>query len=180
MHKILHNPAIGHWIQFIKTSQETNGKLLQLEYGVANPESVPAIPYHKHLKSLERFEVLSGQLGVNLDGKRRVLNEGEQLYIPPGTPHTFWNAGSAELRFITDVQPPGGFQIYWETVFGLAEDGKVDENGLPNLLQLAVVAPMADSYDPRVPVLLMKGIVFILGGIGRLLGYKACYPEYQT
>ncbi len=36
-------------------------------------------------------------------------------------------------------------------MFGLAEDGKVNSDGLPNPLQLAVVAPLADSYDPRIP-----------------------------
>ena len=56
-----------------------------------------------------------------------------------------------ELRFITDVRPAGDLQTYWETVFGLAQDGKVNANGLPNLLQLAVVAPLADGYDSRVP-----------------------------
>ena len=36
-----------------------------------------------------------------------MLAEGEQVLIPPGTPPTFWNAGDGELRFITDVHPPG-------------------------------------------------------------------------
>jgi hypothetical protein len=108
------------------------------------------------------------------------LAAGEQVLIPPGTPHTFWNAGQGELRFITDVRPPGQLQTYWETVFGLAEDGKVDENGRPNLLQLAVIAPLADSYDPRVPLPLMKALIAVLGGLGRLAGYRAVYPQYSS
>ena len=96
-----------------------------------------------------------------------ILQAGEQLFIPPGTPHTFWNAGDCELRFITDVRPPGQLQTYWETVFGLAEDSKVGKNGLPNLLQLAVVAPLADSYAPNIPVPVTRFMVKVLGGIGR-------------
>jgi hypothetical protein len=71
------------------------------------------------------------------------------------------------------VRPPGESQPYWETVFGVAQDGKVGSNGLPNLLQLAVVAPLADSYDPNVPESVMKLLIAVLGEIGRLLGYKA-------
>ena len=180
MKKTVRNPAIGHQVTFLQTAEQTNGELLQIEYGVYQPESKPAIPLHIHLKCEERFEVISGQLGVVLDGERRVLGSGEQLLIPPGTPHTFWNAGEGELRFVTDVRPPGELQTYWETLFGLAEDGKVNSDGLPNPLQLALVAPLADSYDPRIPVPVMKTVIAVLGGIGRLAGYKAKYPEYSA
>ena len=173
------NPAIGHRITFLQTGDQTNGRLLQIEYAVERPEIKPAIPLHKHLKCEERFETVQGKLGVVLDGTRQVLEAGESVTIPPGTPHTFWNAGDGELRFITDVRPPGDLQTYWETVFGLAQDGKVNDNGLPNLLQLAVVAPMADSYDPRTPVVATKALIIILGTIGRLLGYKPRYPKYS-
>lgn len=176
----IRNPAIGHRITFLQTATQTNGELLQILYTVEEPEAKPAIPLHMHLQSSERFEVVSGQLGVILEGERRVLGAGEEVHIPPGTPHTFWNAGHNELCFITDVRPPGQLQTYWETVFGLAEDGKVGENGLPNLFQLAVVAPLADSYDPTVPLPLMKAMIAVLGGLGRLLGYQARYPQYST
>lgn len=53
------------------------------------------------------------------------------------------------------------------------------KNGLPNLFQLAVIAPLADSYAPNVPVPVTKFIVKLLGGIGRLLGYKESYPQYS-
>jgi mannose-6-phosphate isomerase-like protein (cupin superfamily) len=125
MNNIIKNPAIGHWVTFLQTSEQTNGRLLQIEYGVEKPESKPAIPLHKHLLCEERFEVVAGQLGVVLDGVRHELAVGEQVVIPPHTPHTFWNAGSGELRFITEVRPAGQLQTYWETVFGLAQDGKV-------------------------------------------------------
>ncbi|MGD2078415.1 MAG: cupin domain-containing protein [Chloroflexota bacterium] len=176
MNKTVRNPAIGHRVTFLQTAEQTNGELLQIMYAVEGPETHSAIPLHIHLQCEERFEVVDGQLGVVLDGERRILVAGEQVLIPPGTAHTFWNAGDGELRFITDVRPPGQLQTYWETVFGLAEDGKVNENGLPNLLQLAVLAPLADSYAPNVPIPVTKFIMKVLGGIGQLLGYKATYP----
>lgn len=176
MNKTVRNPATGHRVTFLQTAGQTNGELLQIMYAVERPETKPAIPLHIHLQCEERFEVVDGRLGVTLDGQRRVLDAGEQVLIPPGTPHTFWNAGDGELRFITDVRPPGQLQTYWETVFGLAEDGKVDNNGLPNLLQLAVVAPLADSYPPNIPIPVTRVITKVLGGLGRLLGYKATYP----
>lgn len=134
MPKTIRNPIIGHSVTFLQTAVQTNGELLQIEYGVERPENKPAIPLHFHQQSSERFEVIQGQLGVVLGGERRLLGVGDNLFIPPGPPHTFWNAGEGKLRFITDVRSPGQLQQYWETVFGLAQDGKVGRNGLPNLL----------------------------------------------
>lgn len=179
MTKTIRNPIIGHRITFLQTAVQTNGDLLQIMYAVEEPEAKPAIPRHIHLQCAERFEVVNGRLGVIVDGERRLLDVGEEVHIPPGTPHTFWNAGGGELRFITDVRPPGQLQTYWETVFGLAEDGKVGENGLPNLFQLAVIAPLADSYAPNVPIPITRLLIRVLGGIGRLLGYKESYPQYS-
>ena len=179
MNKTIRNPAIGHRITFLKTADQTNGELLQIMYVVEEPEAKPSIPSHIHLHCAERFEVVQGQLGVRLAGEKRLLAVGEEVFIPPGMPHTFWNAGKEALHFITDVRPPGQLQTYWETVFGLAEDGKVGKNGLPNLLQLAVVAPLADSYAANVPIWVTKFIIKVLGGIGRLLGYKESYPQYS-
>ncbi|WP_420627341.1 cupin domain-containing protein [Candidatus Leptofilum sp.] len=175
MNKTIRNPAIGHRVTFLQTADQTNGKLLQIMYAVEVPETKPAIPLHIHSQCAERFEVVDGQLGVVLDGERRLLGAGEEVYIPSGTPHTFWNAGDGALRFITDVRPPGQLQTYWETIFGLAEQGKVGRNGLPNLLQLAVIAPLADSYPPNIPIPITQLIIKLVGGIGRLLGYKESY-----
>ncbi|MDX1413366.1 MAG: cupin domain-containing protein [Candidatus Promineifilaceae bacterium] len=179
IHHTVRNPVIGHRVNFLQTAAETNSELLRIEYVVEQPESEPVIPLHKHLKCEERFETVAGKLGVILEGKERIFEVGESVTIPPGSAHTFWNAGQDELRFITEIRPPGELQTYWETVFGLAEDGRVGDNGLPNLLQLAVIAPLADSYDPRVPVNVTKGLIVLLGGIGRLLGYKERYPQYS-
>lgn len=175
----LHNPITGHRITFLQTAEQTGGALLQIEYVVAAPEAAPVIPLHVHLRTEERFQTLCGRLGLRLEGATSCLHPGEDVTIPPGAPHTFWNAGPGELRFLTEVRPPGGFQTYWETVFGLAADGRVGRNGLPNLLQLALLAPLADSYDPRLPVGLTDALVSLLGTAGRALGYRASYPRYS-
>ena len=142
---------------------------------------MPHIPLHIHLESEERFEVQKGKLGVIVgkDKSKNTLIVGEAIVIPPGTPHTFWNAGAEDLHFITDITPPGKFQTYWETVFGLACDGKENSQGLPNIWQLMVLAQIADSYPPDAPPAVLKIIIAICGGVGRLLGYRVAYPQYS-
>lgn len=175
------NPVTGDRVTFLKTAADTNGALLQIEYIVTRRESEPHIPLHIHLVSEERFEVRIGKLGVIIgkEKNKKILNVGESILIPPGTPHTFWNTGEEDLHFITDIKPPGQFQAYWETMFGLARDGKVNSQGLPNILQLMVLAQIADSYTPDPPPAVLKFIIAILGTIGRLLGYRETYPQYS-
>ena len=169
------NPVTGDRIVFLQTTEETNGELLSVEYIVTQQENEPHVPLHVHLLSDERFEVKQGTLGVIIgDAKeKRTLTVGEEILIPRNTLHTFWNAGEEDLHFITDITPAGRFQTYWETMFRLARDGKVDKQGFPNLLQLMVLAQIADSYTTDAPIFVLKAVIAILGTVGRWFGYRS-------
>jgi mannose-6-phosphate isomerase-like protein (cupin superfamily) len=178
------NPMTGHEVTFLQTAAETEGELLQLEYVVTRPERpLAAIPLHFHHISEERFEVTAGSLGVMIGGKdkTRVLGPGEVVLISPDTVHAFWNAGQDELRFITDIRPAGQLALYWQTVFGLAADGRLNEKGIPGIWQVAVMVPAIDTYAPGVPVGLQEFLIGgILGWIGRRLGFKAHYQQVSA
>jgi hypothetical protein len=60
------------------------------------------------------------------------------------------------------------------------EDGKTGQNGLPNMLQLAVITSLADGYDPNLPIPITQFMVKLLDGIGRLPGYKESYSQYSS
>ena len=66
------------------------------------------------------------------------------------------------------------------TNFGLAWDGKVNKNALPNLLQQAVCG--IKNIPGAVPAGMSPGSARIVIGFlalcGHALGYHATYPEY--
>jgi hypothetical protein len=72
-----------------------------------------------------------------------------------------------------------------ETTFGRARAGKSTKQGIPkNPLQIAVLADESRGmfYATRVPVAVQEVFLTLLGllaSVGRLLGYKARYPEYS-
>lgn len=76
---------------FKQTASDTGGGLLRFEQFVKGNN--PEVQEHVHLYREERFVVLSGRMGVRAAGNERVLGPGEEITVPPGTPHTFWNAG---------------------------------------------------------------------------------------
>lgn len=57
-----------------------------------------------------------------------------------GTPHIWVNDGDDELHCRLKLRPAMQSEQMFETLFGLARDGKTDKKGLPNLVRLAVIA----------------------------------------
>jgi len=62
-------------------------------------------PRHYHPQQTERFEVLDGQLTVELGQELRELQPGDTLEIPPGTAHRMWNASPEPARASWRITP---------------------------------------------------------------------------
>ncbi|GAB4001131.1 hypothetical protein GCM10029992_35610 [Glycomyces albus] len=63
-------------------------------------------PTHWHPSQRERFEVLSGELTVEVGGDGpRVLRPGDTLDIPPRTPHRMWNAAASTTTATWKITP---------------------------------------------------------------------------
>lgn len=63
-------------------------------------------PRHYHPRQDEHFEILGGQVTVELDQQPpRVLNVGDTLDVPRGTRHRMWNAGTEPARALWTVTP---------------------------------------------------------------------------
>ena len=134
----MENPVSGQHLVIKKTSQDTGGELLEVESVYTKPTpSRP--PTHYHPRQEERFEVLAGKLDVLVDGQERTLEEGEVLIVPPGVPHGMW-AAQAGVRANWQTRPALKTEAFFETVWGLAKDGKVNDKGVPNLLRVALIA----------------------------------------
>ncbi len=180
---VIENPITGERITFLKTTRETNGELLRFEY-VLPPRFY--IPEHFHPRQEERHEVLSGSLRGRVGGQERNYREGERVVGPAGVPHAWQNPSSdEELRLVSELRPPLAFETILETTFGLARDGKTTKQGIPkNPLQIAVLADDSRGmfYASQVPIAVQEGfltLLALLASVGRLLGYKARYPEYS-
>ena len=181
--ELLENPITGERITFLKTTRQTNGELLRFEY-VLPPGFT--IPEHVHPHQEERHEVLSGTLRGRVGGQERDYGEGERVIGPAGVPHAWQNPSSdEEVRFVSELRPPLVFETILETYCGLAWDGKTTKQGIPkNPLQLAVLVDETRGmfYSSRVPVAVQEGFLAlfaVLASVGRLLGYKARYPQYS-
>ncbi len=173
------NPVTGHRIIFRKTTQDTDGELLQMDW-IGRP-GWKAGPVHVHSFQEERFEVLSGTLGSHAAGVELTHKPGDEVVVvPPGVEHTVWNAGEEEVHALVELRPASvRTETMLETVFGLAQDGKLSKAGIPsNPFRLAlIVHDYEDQQYLAQPPLAVQRLLFgALAKVGRLLGYRAEYP----
>ena len=171
----IEHPVTGERMTFLKTSRETGGEYVLVELELAPGGHVAAAHMHPHQD--ETFQVLEGRVGFKAGNSEVVVLAGGTISVPRGTSHKFWNAGEETARFRTEVRPALQFEQLIETMFTLAQDGKVNRKGMPNPLRLAVIAK-AHFDDVRLPFppAWMQRTGLALGApLGRLMGYRETY-----
>ena len=62
-------------------------------------------PLHVHHTDDEAWYVLEGELGFRLGDEEIVARAGSAVLAPRGTPHTYWNAGNTEARYLLVMTP---------------------------------------------------------------------------
>jgi hypothetical protein len=95
--------------------------------------------------------------------------------VPPGTRHAMWNPGPGVARASWQTMPALRTEEFFETAWGLAADGKTNDQGMPGILQSAVLLnEFRDEFRLVKPPDGVQRIVFgLLAPIGRALGRKA-------
>jgi mannose-6-phosphate isomerase-like protein (cupin superfamily) len=173
----IENPVTGERLVFHQTSSDTRGEQVIFETFVQPNGFVAAA--HVHPRQEERFHVLTGTVGFRIGRKRLVAGPETRLVVPPGTAHKFWNAGDEVARFLCEVRPALQFEQLIETMFGLAAAGRTNRKGMPNPLQLAVVAHHHfDDVRLPFPPAWVQWLGLAAGApLGRLLGYRATFAS---
>jgi mannose-6-phosphate isomerase-like protein (cupin superfamily) len=175
--EVVEHPVTGERITFLETAEETNGEYALLGLRVKAHGFVAAPHVHPRLQ--ETFEILKGTFTFLVDGEKREVNPGEGTTVPAGSPHAWWNSGEEEGVAVIEFRPALKAEEFFETFFGLAQDGKVSpKTGLPNVLWLAVILRSYRDflYLAKPPLPVQRAIVTPLAAVARLLGHKLPYP----
>jgi len=174
---IFENPHNGNKLQFLITSAESKGEVLKVQ--VWTPPNVPMPPEHLHPLQTDAMEIVQGQMRVKIGDQEQILSAGEKIVVPKNTPHQAWTAGNTELIVIHELRPALKTEAFFETQLALAAQGRSNANGVPkNFLQFAAI--LNENYgelfvtSPPVPV--QKIVAKVIGGLGKLLGYKGFVP----
>lgn len=176
--KTISNNVTGQTIRFIKTAKDTGGQLLEMESTYAAHSTEPAEHYHPH--QVEDFTVMSGELTVRVGGQVKTLRQGDKLHIPQNVVHSMWNQSTENVVVNWQVRPAMDTEQFFETAMGLANDGKVNEKGMPPILQVVLMANrFSNVFRLTKPGPSVQKIVFtLLTPFAYLAGYRPTYRKY--
>jgi mannose-6-phosphate isomerase-like protein (cupin superfamily) len=102
----------GERIVFVKTAADTGGEVLKLEAHYRPGRRPPPEHYHPHQE--ERFTGTQGTVTARIGGSERTLAPGDEVVVPSGVKHTFWNAGTEEARLGWEVRPALATEDFFE------------------------------------------------------------------
>lgn len=169
------NPVQGDTIIFKKTAKDTDGKLLEFEMFIEPTASGP--PQHIHPKAEEQFEVLSGEVQAKIGDKTYHFDQGDSFTVPPKIAHAWWNEGNEQAQVNVRLIPATRMEDFLRTWYALAKDGKMNDNGLPSIWQLAITSKKyLDSVHLARPLFVQKILWGSLSPVAKILGYKPDYP----
>jgi len=80
--------------------------------GPAGPPR-PIAPRHVHHGDDEAWYVVEGTLVVQVGNVEVQAGAGASVFVPRGTPHTYWNAGPGKLRYLL---------VMSANIYGLIQD----------------------------------------------------------
>jgi mannose-6-phosphate isomerase-like protein (cupin superfamily) len=164
---------IGMIFHIVKTPRQTNGRSLEMEWEVL--PKADGTPLHIHPSAKESYKVTEGQLEINIGGKWKLLQQGEELTVPEGTPHTFRNTTDHITRVYNTHSPAMRYDEYFEGLNsivsrlsrGSKEQLKINFNSATHLSML-----MKKYKEEIVSVNPPNFIVSVLNRIGKLKGLK--------
>jgi len=171
---VIENPATGQRLTFLATARDTAGVVFRAE-GAFPPGGFAGVK-HIHPHQDEHFEVLAGRAAFQVDRRENVLGAGETIDVPAGTRHTFASAGDEEMRVLFEFRPAlDSIDRFYEVYFGFAQEGRVNAQAVPGLLDIAIVwASLSEHAVLARPPAWVQHLLFrMLAPIARLSGRVA-------
>ena len=158
---------LGVRVELLRTARETGGELL--EFDVIGRARGLLAQSHVHTTQAERLEVISGAMRLVIDGRERLLTEGQSMEVPAGTPHRQLPAGQGAGRVRVQVRPAGRTQAFLERLAGLCRDGQVNRFGFPRPVAAArLVRDFADTgHASRPPVAVQRALAGLVVALAR-------------
>lgn len=174
MDRYIENKATGDQIQFIQTTEETNGELLEFVMILAPKSSWAKSPRHFHPYQIETFKVIAGELNLTANKEHYVLKpQDEEVVVNKFVLHSFWNELETETVFKAQIYTPKNIEKGLRLTYQLSQEGKINKNNLPhNPFHTLVLMDYFDSYFAFIPWKLQRLFYKLGSSFAKLFGYK--------
>lgn len=172
---VLVDSHYGERYTVLATGETTGGARVQIDDVAAPGPSQRQTS--RHPTQTERFTVLTGTLGLRINGEEHMLGAGDTMLVPAGAGHLPRNAGTDDVHFVTELEPAGRFEAFLAAITAVNQSGT---SGFGYLLRVAaVLRQFPDVERPTaLPLLVEQALFGALALLGRVLGYQV--PALQV
>ncbi|MFC7226010.1 cupin domain-containing protein [Salinirubellus salinus] len=156
----------GRW-EILETGEETDGERFTTRMEL---EERSELPVHAHPHAEEHYEVVAGELEVQVGDEWSTLTAGERAVVPPDTPHTFRNETDA---VVLNVHSPAlRFEEFFRGFHRLKIGRGVEmpPRGPKPAVLLAML--LVEHEDEQVVVSPPQWVFRVLARVGSLIGYR--------
>ncbi|WP_405396583.1 cupin domain-containing protein [Maribacter sp. Asnod2-G09] len=170
------NPIIKDRIEIIENSEHKLTFRTFLKSGGGQTQ------FHYHTKINETFRVISGELNIAINNSETILRAGNEFSISPLTNHFFFNRSAKTVIFDVEILNPKKMINALRIMYGLTNDGKTNNDGLPNnIFHAAIGLNMMDAFSPKFPSIVQKIGISTLAILGKIFGIeKLLIEKYCT
>jgi mannose-6-phosphate isomerase-like protein (cupin superfamily) len=182
----LQNPVTGELARMNVGPADTGGRRVEADLWLQPGAAVAGAHVHEHF--IERFEVLEGEVGFQVGGVERLARSGDApIEVPVGAVHDWWNAGAGVAHVRVEVEadpgaagrPAARFVSMIEAMWSLGALGRVNAEGMPDLLWLAAIAREYRDVIRfvRPPAIVQAALFGPLAALARRIGRDPLAPE---
>lgn len=146
--KTIVNPMLKDEVTYIHTAHSTKGEKTVMDIHLEPRGGGPPLHYHKAYD--ETFEVLSGELMIQIGKQKKKLGPGEKITVKKNEVHKFYSESEKPTKFRAYIIPAHeGFEKSLAIGYGLAADGLTNKTGVPKSFRhLAILAVMSGMNLP--------------------------------
>jgi mannose-6-phosphate isomerase-like protein (cupin superfamily) len=136
---------------------------------------------HAHPRQQERFTMVAGRMRFRIGDRRMIIGPGERVTVPPGTVHSFANAGPVRAQVLVETTPALDMADLLHTAAAIAQEQHAAHRRLPRLLDLALF--MCDFERevraPYLPTVLVRLVTRSLARLARARRWDARYRAFR-
>jgi quercetin dioxygenase-like cupin family protein len=130
----LENRHSGEILQMRRVRDAEGQTILAIDGSLPPRASGP--PPHAHFHLREEVFVKAGSLGARIGKETILVPAGGPAVFPPGSVHTWWNAGDDLLKLSGRAIPAGDLDSYLQALFAVLN---ASPSGRPSIFYLAHV-----------------------------------------
>jgi len=125
----IRNQKTGQTIRFFSDQGDATSQVLKMEASYPPGSKEPPIHYHPYQQ--ERFEVLSGELTIRLNGEIKRYQKGSVIHIEKGAKHSMWNSGRENTLVNWQVTPALESGQFLRAITEAANGPGASDKGIP-------------------------------------------------